>query len=85
LQLAAFVCCARVWIVDEHHVVSNEYAFLQSHAFTDETVAGDFAIGADNRAFLDLDKRSDPRPIAHGATVQVDEVADNDILAESDI
>jgi hypothetical protein len=57
---------ARISIIDERNVVTDETLVFDVHALTDKSVAGDFAVFADGGALLNLDKRAIlvPSPIS---------------------
>ena len=76
---------ARHFIVDESHPVANEDFVFDLHGFADEGVAGDLAVTADARVFLNLDKRTHLRAVADFAAVEIDEVMDDDIASQLDV
>lgn len=72
----------RIGIVDEHDSVTHEDFILDRHALADKSVAGDFAAGADDRVFLNLDKRPDPTLVADRAAVEINEAVDRDVFSQ---
>src|SRR5262249_46211215 len=76
---------ARVLVVDERHIVSDEHVVLDRDALADERVARDLDVPPDPSAFLDLDERPDLRVVPDLAAIQVHEVENLDVLAELDV
>ena len=62
--------------------MSDEDAFLDRYALTNECVAGNLAVVPHFRVFLNLHESADLRFVADFTTVQVDELRQLDILAE---
>jgi hypothetical protein len=62
--------------------VPDKHFILDRHALTNEGVALDLAPFAYEGILLDLYKRADSCFVVNGATVQVDEVTEGDILAK---
>ena len=85
LERACGVSGAGAVIVDEDHAVADENGVFDGHAFAEEGVAGDFAMGADLHAFLDFDESANFGVVADFAAVKIHEGEDLDILAEFDI
>jgi len=54
--------------------MTDEDFVFKVDTFADKTVAGDFAIAPNARAFLNLNKRSDGRTIADFAAVEIYEM-----------
>ena len=69
-------------IVQEVHVVPDEYFVFNRHALTDESVALDFAARSNLCPLLDFYKRADRGPVADFTTVEVDEGIHADIATE---
>src|SRR2546425_2811162 len=72
-------------IVDERHAVADEHLVLERHALADEGVARHLAAAADAGALLDLDEGPDLGAVADLAAVEVDELVEDDVLAELDV
>ena len=75
----------RVTVVDEHHAVTDKDVVFDCHAFADERMTGDFAARAYARVFLNLDKGPQLGFVTDAAAIEVDEVRDADIAAQTDI
>src|SRR5256885_1162489 len=65
--------------------MADKDVVLNNDAFTDESVAGNFAVASDESAFLDFNERADLRALANLTTIKIDEVVDDDIAAELDV
>ena len=71
-----------MFVVDEHHAVTDENAVFNRHPFSNEGVTRDFDPAPDLGVLLDLDKRADLAFIANFTAIQVGEGIDLDILAQ---
>jgi hypothetical protein len=60
-------------VIDKSDIMPDKYIVLQNHAFTDESVAGDFAAGTDAGAFLNLNKGANLHVIPDLAAVEIGE------------
>jgi hypothetical protein len=85
LQCAAFGCRARIFVVDENDAMADENLIVDRDAFTDKAMRGNFAVAADARTFLDLDKRADARAVADLTAIEINEVMDFDVAPEFDV
>jgi hypothetical protein len=85
LEIAGFIDGPRKPVINEHDPMTYEDLILNDDSLADEGVTLDFAILSDRCIFLDLDKRADPGSIAYGATVEVDEIIENDVFTEDHI
>ncbi len=65
--------------------MADEDVVFNSYTFTDESVAGNFAVASHDSAFLDFNERSNFGAFADLTTIKVDEVVDDDIAAELDV
>jgi hypothetical protein len=76
-----------MFVVREHHAMTDEDFILDDDAFANETVGRDLAAGPDDSASLDLYECADPRLVAHCAAVEIHQVRmkDADVLSELDI
>ena len=64
----------------------TDKAFIfDGDTFTDEGVALDLAVFADECVFLYLDEWADLGSVTDGAAIEVDEVVELDVLAEFDV
>src|SRR3989441_7351361 len=64
---------AGIRVVNEDYAVAQENIVFNGHPFTDEGMAGNFAIPADLGAFLNLDKSAYLGVVANFATIEIDE------------
>src|SRR6266568_2759659 len=64
---------------------ADDGVFADGHAFTNEGMAGDFAVLSDRCVFLDLNKRSNLRVISNFTAIQIDELRKLDSGAQIDI
>jgi len=65
--------------------MADETLILDGHALADESVTGNFAPLADDRAALDFNERADTRAVADSAAVEIDEGVDLDAFAEFNV
>jgi hypothetical protein len=65
--------------------MTDEDFVFEVDPFADKTVAGDFTIAPDARAFLNLNKRSDGRTIADFAAVEIYEMMNFYIAPELNV
>jgi hypothetical protein len=72
----------RKTIVDENDTVANKHFVLQRHAFTDESVTGNFATIANPGPFLNLHKSANLHIVANLAAVKICERENPDPLAK---
>ena len=80
--MPAGICRARIEVVGENNMVSDKNVVLQSYAFADEGVAGNFTAAANFCAFLDFDKRADFYIVADFTAVKIGEAENADISAQ---
>ena len=76
---------ARILVVDESHAVADEDLVFDGNALTDKSMARDFAVATHARALLNFDEGTNPGAIVDLATVQVDEVVNDYVTAESNV
>ena len=65
--------------------MADKDVVLNNHTFTDESVAGNFAIASHDGPFLDFNERADLCALANLTTIKIDEVVDDDVAAELDV
>src|SRR5579884_4137128 len=73
---SVLVGSARIFVIDERHVVANENFILDRDALADECVARNFHVFADESVLLNFNKRAYPAALSDGASVQIDESMD---------
>lgn len=82
LEFALFGYGAGIAIVNESHAVSDKNPVSDNNALTEEGMARNFTVRADEGVFLDFHKSADLGSIANGATVEVDETEDFNVLSQ---
>src|SRR6185436_10673777 len=82
LELAVAVRGARVAIVNEGDIMSDEHRILDENSFANEGVTGDFAMVTDPRAFLDFDEGANLDFVSDFAPVKIGESIDANTFAE---
>ncbi len=65
--------------------MADKHFVFDSDAFTDESVALNLAVFADESVFLYFDERSDFGSVVDVTAVEVDEVVENDIFSKLNI
>src|SRR5262249_53749851 len=75
----------REQIINEAHVVADEYVILDNDAFANERVARNLAAGADDGILLNLNKTTDARLVPHCTAVKVSEAEHLDRPPQADI
>src|SRR5439155_1893461 len=85
LEPAIRVCRSRISIIYEDDIVTYEHTVFDCDALADEGMTGDLAIAPDRGSLLDFYKRSDLRPVADRAAVQIYKVINLDVAPKSDV
>ena len=76
---------ARIFVVDEGHAMTHEDLVFNRHAFTDKSMARDFAVTTHAGTFLNLDEGTDFSAVADLATVEVNEMVNDYVTTESNV
>jgi hypothetical protein len=85
LQISVGCRCSRIAVVDKGDSMADEHVVFDGDAFTDKSMARDFAASAYTCIFLNFDEGPDFCFVADFASIQIDELGEFDTLTKFDV